>query len=166
MRLIRASERYHHAMRCALALVLVAGCDRPSDPPAPPARLELVDAPVIDDLLPVIATEVARAATDGRQLLVYVGASWCEPCQRFHDAAARGDLDATFPTLRLLVFDEDLAHDALGVAGYDSEMIPLFAEPLADGRPSGRRIMGSVKGETAVAEITPRLKALLAPASP
>ena len=63
--------------------------------------------------------------------------------------------------MRLLVFDADRDHDALVRAGYDSEMIPLFAVPAADGRATGRHIEGSVKGEAAVGEITPRLRALL-----
>ena len=41
-------------------------------------------------------------------------------------------------------------------------MIPLFALPGADGRASGKQIEGSVKGEAAVGEISPRLAALLA----
>jgi hypothetical protein len=149
-------------MRLAVAALAVAGCQGSPAIDARPGKVELIDAPVADDLLPVIAGEVARATADGKQLLVYVGASWCEPCQQFHAAAAAGDLDAAFPRLRLLVFDDDLARDALGLAGYDSELIPLFAEPLADGHPSGRRIEGSVK-EGAVTEITPRLRTLLAP---
>jgi thiol-disulfide isomerase/thioredoxin len=126
-----------------------------------PGKLELVDAPVATELPPLVARELADARAHGRRLLVYVGASWCEPCRHFHEAAAAGKLDAAFPRVRLLVFDADRDHDALARAGYDSAMIPLFAVPADDGRATGRHIEGSIKGDGAVAEITPRLRALL-----
>ena len=93
-----------------------------------------------------------------------VGASWCEPCRRFHEAVTRGELDATFPTLRLLEFDLDRDQARLQAAGYGSRMIPLFEVPGPDGRASGRRIEGSIKGPGAVAEIVPRLRRILAKA--
>ena len=98
---------------------------------------------------------------DGRVLLVYVGAPWCEPCQRFHKAAAAGALDARFPRLRLLEFDHDRFVDGLAGGGYTSRYIPLFAVPGPDGRASGRAIEGSIKGEGAVDNIAPRLETLL-----
>jgi hypothetical protein len=94
---------------------------------------------------------------------VYVGAGWCEPCRRFHAAAAEHKLDADFPTLRLLEFDADRDGGRLQAAGYVSRLIPLFVRPAADGRSSGRQIEGSVKGDRAVGEIVPRLRALLTP---
>jgi hypothetical protein len=132
-----------------------------TSPPAP-HKVELVAAPATKDVAPLVVGELARAKADHRRLLVYVGASWCEPCNHFHDAAAAGKLDDAFPDLRLLVFDATRDHDALVAAGYDSDLIPLFMVPGDDGRATGRHIEGSVKGEGAVSEITPRLRALLA----
>ena len=99
----------------------------------------------------------------GRRVLVYVGASWCEPCQRFHDAVASGGLDADprFGELRLVEFDLDHDADRLREAGYAARLIPLLAVPLADGRASGKQMEGSIKGEGAVAQMAPRLSALL-----
>jgi hypothetical protein len=128
---------------------------------APPGKLELVDATPAADLVPGIAAQVARATADHKRLLVYVGASWCEPCGHFHDAAIAGKLDATFGDVRLLVFDADRDNDALERAGYKYELIPLFAIPRADGSASGKQIEGSIKGVDAIAEISPRLRALL-----
>jgi hypothetical protein len=92
---------------------------------------------------------------------VYVGAKWCEPCQSFHKAAAKGDLDGEFPDLTLLEFDLDEDRDRLGAAGYVGQYIPLFAMPGPDGHASEKKFEGSVKGDGAVANIAPRLRSLL-----
>ncbi len=76
-------------------------------------------------------------------------------------AALAGQLDTTFPRLRLIEFDYDRDSARLNAAGCLSRLIPLFAKPDADGRCSTARIEGSIKGEGAVAEITPRLLQLL-----
>jgi thiol-disulfide isomerase/thioredoxin len=107
----------------------------------------------------------ARQATltaEGRRLLVYVGASWCEPCKVIHAAAERGELDTVFPGLTLLEFDADRDEARLRLAGYDSELVPLFALPGPDGRASGRATHGAKKGNDFVADLRPRIAALLA----
>jgi len=131
----------------------------------PAGKAELVIAPQgNDDVRAVVRAERDRARGDGRDLVVYVGAPWCDPCTRFHQAVQAGELDATFPTLRLLEFDQDRDGERLDAAGYGTTMIPLFVAPAADGGGSARRFAGSVKGERAVAVIVPRLSALLADA--
>jgi hypothetical protein len=115
-----------------------------------------------DEVAAVVRAELERARRDGRDLVVYVGAPWCEPCTRFHKAVEAGELDATFPALRLLEFDHDRDEARLAQAGYASRMIPLFAAPAASGEASPLRVEGSVKGERAVATIVPRLASLLA----
>lgn len=155
----------------AVALVLTA-CDEPSPPaPSPPASapaaargplIEWMAAPE-GDLAPIVAREMERAEKDGRRLVVYVGAAWCEPCKVFHEAAEAGRIQGgSLPPLRMLEFDLDRDADRLAAAGYASKMIPLFAVPGPDGRGTEARIEGSVKGAGAVANIVPRLSALLA----
>ena len=93
-----------------------------------------------------------------------VGAEWCEPCRRFHAAVAEGRLDAVFPGLVFLELDLDRDGARLLEDGYGSRLIPLFALPGPDGRASAdptQRFEGSIKGEGAVDEITPRLRRLL-----
>ena len=128
-----------------------------------PRGVEMVAAPAGGDVPTAVKRELERAQRDGRQLLVYVGATWCEPCQRFHRAAAEHKLDRDFPSLRLLEFDNDRDGGRLAMAGYASQFIPLFARPGTDGRGTGRQIEGSVKGDGAVDQIVPRLRGLLAP---
>lgn len=97
-------------------------------------------------------------------MLVYVGATWCEPCQRFHDAVANGDLDEELQRVRFLEFDLDEDKARLREAGYTSRLIPLFAVPTADGRMSDRFTEGSNKGPTGVENILRRLIPLVAAA--
>jgi thiol-disulfide isomerase/thioredoxin len=128
-------------------------------------HVRVVEAPASGDVEPIVrdAVAAARATPDDPNgaLLVYVGAPWCEPCQRFHRAAEHGDLDAAFPGLTLLEFDLDRDRERLKSAGYTSKLIPLFALPARDGAASGRQVEGAIKGEGAVAFIVPRLKELL-----
>ena len=145
-----------------LLLIALAACQS-SEPSKldPPGKLELVDAPKADDVAPVIAKEVARAGADHKKLLIYLGATWCEPCVKFHDAAKRGELDREFGDVRMLVFDADRDNEALQRAGYKYELVPLFALPGPDGHSIDKQIEGSIKGSNYVQQISPRLRALL-----
>ncbi len=139
-----------------------AGCGggREATPAGPPGKVQAIVPPPTGDAAAWIAAQVAAAPE--RQHVVYVGAAWCEPCGYFHRAVEAGELDAAFPRLTLLEFDADLDQARLEAAGYTSQMIPLFMRPAADGQASGRQIQGSIKGPGAVAEITPRLRRLIA----
>ena len=117
------------------------------------------------DVPGVVLTEVARAKAEGRRLVVYEGAPWCEPCQHFHAAVASGELDAKFPHLTLLEFDADRDKDRLNAAGYGSQYIPLFALPGQDGRALGPKSAGGIKGDGVVPYLTKRLEQLLSQGS-
>jgi hypothetical protein len=149
----------------AFALLLAVGCnerkERPSEPVPAQAQQERPRfVPGAQPVAPFVAEQLLAAPA--QRTLVYVGAGWCEPCQRFHRAVEAGELDAELRGVRFIEYDLDVAKDALAAAGYSSRLIPLFAVPLAEGRASERAISGSIKGEGAVANITPRLQALLA----
>lgn len=111
---------------------------------------------------PFVSQQLQRATASGERVLVYVGATWCEPCQRFHHAVEQGELDGLLGATRLLEFDADRDGEALRNAGYVSRLIPLIAVPNLDGRASGRQLSGSIKGPNAVEkDLVPRLTALL-----
>ena len=157
------------ALLCASVGVL--SCEQPPAPtpaqeasPSEPTKagVEIQSAPAKGALTEIIAKEQARAKTDGRRLLVYVGATWCEPCQYFKQAIKRGELDAEFAGLRLLELDRDRDEARLREAGCLSRMIPLLARVEGGRCSSQARMEGSIKGPGAVAQMTPRLKALLA----
>lgn len=136
------------------------------DPHVPEGpRLRFEPAPE-GEVRALVRAFVARARAEGREPIVYVGATWCEPCRYFHAAAERGDLDGSLPALALLEFDRDRDGDRLDAAGYASRMIPLFVSPEPDGAPSARRMEGSIHGPGSPAEIVPRLLAILARGGP
>ncbi len=144
---------------------LVAACNKEESPSARPDKAAVTPVEIVkatgEDVAETVRREVVRARADKREVIVYVGATWCEPCQYFHNAAAAGELDAAFPGLRVVEFDLDRDREALARTGYASKMIPLFALPREDGSGSGEQIEGSIKGPGAVPQITPRLTALL-----
>jgi hypothetical protein len=111
---------------------------------------------------PFIQEQVELSLAAGGRTLVYVGAPWCEPCQRFHAAVMSGALDGVLARTRLLEFDAEEHGPALHRAGYAYEFIPVIAIPHPDGRSSGHLLSGSIKGPSAVTDdILPRLRALL-----
>jgi thiol-disulfide isomerase/thioredoxin len=124
-------------------------------------KMLLTDAPPEGEVEGIVRAEIAKANADHRRVVVYEGAKWCEPCQRFHQAAQKGELDSTFPDVDLLVFDADRDGERMAAAGYKSKYIPLFVLPQADGRSSGMQIEGGVKGDGAVKQIAPRLQHML-----
>jgi len=155
-----------------LSVSFASGCSRVEESPRgsdvppvtsvtkAPKKLLWTRAPK-GELSAVVAAHVKQAESQGRVPLVYVGATWCEPCQHFHRAAERGDLDASFGDLAILELDANEDEGRIQKAGYTSTYIPLFVVPGPDGRGTDRRIAGSIKGEGAVAEIAPRLSKLL-----
>lgn len=162
-------------LRVLLAVVLAcAACSRTDEPKPDPATPKSSSAPLVlappgvrfvkvgagDDASALIKAERDRSKSEGRESVVYIGAKWCEPCQRFHHAAQKGELDAEFPNLDVIEFDLDVDRDRIVKAGYSSTYIPLFVVPGPDGRASDKRFEGGVKGERAVANLTPKLHAL------
>jgi thiol-disulfide isomerase/thioredoxin len=164
---MRSKQAVTRAVTLALTLGALAVSCNPASPVAKKApaggHVEFVNADVNGEVAALVLREMARARKDGKRVLVYEGATWCEPCRRFHEAAAAGRLDSELATLRLLEFDADRDNERLAVAGYVSRFIPMFALPKADGNFSGRLIEGSVKGDGAVDEMVPRLRGLLNP---
>jgi hypothetical protein len=147
-----------------LACVLTAvACERRETPPdqPPEKHARLIAAPAGGEVAPIVREQIALTTAAKRRLIVYEGAVWCEPCQHLHRALQEGALDATFPDLDLLEFDHDRDLSRLKAAGYTSKYIPLLALPNEDGRASGKYVEGGILGEGAVAEIAPRLQALL-----
>jgi hypothetical protein len=125
--------------------------------------VELIPAPP-GDVAAIVKSARAEARAKHRALMVYIGAVWCEPCQRFHQAAEAGQLDAKFPNLTLLVFDLDADGQRLKRAQFAPGYVPYFGVPGDDGHGTSNATEGSIKGEGAVENISPRLIELVAKA--
>jgi thiol-disulfide isomerase/thioredoxin len=109
-----------------------------------------------------VQQHVEEADASGMRVLVYVGATWCEPCQRFHKSLESGELDDALAGTKFIEFDADRDRAELRDAGYASKYIPLFSVPDQSGHASGHAIEGSIKGDNAVRQnLVPRLLALL-----
>lgn len=159
-------------MRCAryLPWFLLIGCSGKSPPPEPKAAPAAVAAPAKAKPRFVAVTagkEVADevqgilAASSGEKVVVYVGASWCGPCQEFHGALERGELDADLAGVKFVEYDADVDGERLENAGYGGRLIPRFALPGADGGFGGKKIEGGIKGDGAVKHIMDRLLPML-----
>ena len=116
------------------AHVAAATASGPHD--ASDAGIRVVMAAADSDALSLVRTERLRAKAEGRVLVVYAGAGWCEPCKRFKNAVQSGRLDDKLAKTTLLVFDADRDTDRLAAAGYKFQFIPYVAMPGADGAPA------------------------------
>jgi thiol-disulfide isomerase/thioredoxin len=154
--MMKCSARVSLALSCGLLLASCQDCSGSSPAQSKP-RLVRGGLPVA----PFVAQQLQKGG--GGTTIVYVGASWCEPCQYFHRALEAGELDESLKGVHFLEYDYDASRAALDADGYGSRMLPLFALPGADGRAGARSIEGSIKGPAAVTNIVERLQALLAP---
>lgn len=103
--------------------------------PAPDGGVRVVAASEDTDAPSLIRTARLQAKAEGRLLVVYAGASWCEPCRRFKQEVHAGRLDARLGKITLLAFDADRDAERLASAGYRFQYIPFVALPGPDGKP-------------------------------
>ncbi|MCA3013451.1 MAG: thioredoxin family protein [Myxococcaceae bacterium] len=152
-------------MRVACLSLLLLSCTKVSPPTADPAAtVRFITPPMAGEVSSIMSAQLAKSKAEGRQVLLYCGATWCEPCRYFHEAVDRGELTGKVGALDLVAFDSQVDAERMLLSGYESQFIPLFAAVGPDGKATGRKIEGSVKGPGAVDELVPRLKALLAEA--
>jgi thiol-disulfide isomerase/thioredoxin len=148
----------------ALAFLIITGCTKSPATPAidPTATVRFITPPIDGPVSTIMAAQLEKAKAEKRRVLLYAGAPWCEPCRYFHEAVDRGELTGKVGALDLVAFDSQMDAERMLLSGYESQFIPLFALPAADGKATGKHIEGSVKGDGAVADLVPRLTKLLA----
>lgn len=152
-------------MRLSSLVAILCGltaCTKPVVPDIDPAATVRFLSPEAGEVAPQVARQLSRASGEHRQVLVYVGAPWCEPCRLFHEAVDRGELTGKLGALDLIAFDAEPDAERLLMSGYESQLIPAFTLPAPDGRASTTKLEGSIKGSAAVADLVPRLRQLLA----
>jgi len=120
--------------------------------------IRVVVATQDSDALSTVRTERLKAKAEGRTLVVYAGAGWCEPCKRFKNAIQTGSLDTKLSKTTLLIFDADRDTDRLGAAGYKFQFIPYVALPGTDGHPTDTAEARS-KGSESWRELIVKLEA-------
>ena len=121
------------------------------------AGVRVVVASQDTDALSLVRTERLKAKAEGRVLIVYAGATWCEPCKRFKEEVHTGRLDEKLPKMTLLAFDADRDTDRLAAAGYRFQFIPFVALPGADGHPTDTQEARG-KGSNAWRELIAKLE--------
>jgi thiol-disulfide isomerase/thioredoxin len=137
----------------------LAGQDpKPTAPSVHEARVRVVVASQDGDALSLVRTERLRAKAEGRVLVVYAGAGWCEPCKRFKHALEAGTLDDKLAKTTLLVFDADKDTERLASAGYKFQFIPYVGLPGADGQPTDSA-EARAKGSESWRELIAKLEA-------
>lgn len=120
----------------ASASASASGTASASAPASASAKVVVVEAAQDMDAISQIRTERLKAKADGRVLVVYVGATWCDPCKKFKQELHSGNLDAKLSKITLLAFDADKDQDRLATVGYSFRFIPFVALPGADGQPT------------------------------
>ena len=106
--------------------------------PTGASKLRVIEADAEEGAASLIRTKRLEAKAEGRTLVVFVSATWCEPCKRFKAEIASGRLDARLGKTTLLAFDADRDGDRLGAAGYTFRFVPFVALPAANGSPAER----------------------------
>lgn len=127
---------------------------------SPSTKSQIVSGLAAGPAAQVIADEVALANGAGK-CIVYVGAPWCQPCQRFKRALLAGELDAELINVRFLEFDADLDKQRLADAGYKFQLVPFFGRPGFDGRATSRTTSGVPAKDSPMAPLAKRVAALL-----
>lgn len=117
--------------------VVTAGSGNGSGPaPTPGGKLVVTPADADTDAISTIRTARLRAKAEGRVLVVYVSATWCDPCKKLKSEIEAGHLDNRLGKTTLLAFDADRDGERLLGAGYSFKFVPFVALAGTDGHPA------------------------------
>jgi thiol:disulfide interchange protein len=144
-----------------VVMMLLGGCKASAPAIDPNATVRFITPPMDGEVSTIMAAQLAKSQAEHRRVLLYAGASWCEPCRYFHEAVDRGELTGKLGALDLVAFDGSVDAERMLLSGYEARFVPLFAVPNPDGKSSGRQVEGSIKGAGAVGDLVPRLQDLL-----
>ncbi|MFO0762361.1 MAG: thioredoxin family protein [Byssovorax sp.] len=131
----------------------------PADP-APVRPFTLVElAPTQGDLTPLVAEQVERAQALGRRPFVEFYADWCGPCQTLHRSMDDPRMIDAFRGTWIVRLNVDDWKDKLPGTGFVPREIPVYYAVNAEGRPTGRSLLGTAWARAAPEGMAPRLKA-------
>ncbi|MBX3228205.1 MAG: thioredoxin family protein [Labilithrix sp.] len=141
-----------------VTLASVAASAASSSAPAERGKVVVQAAAADGDAISIIRTARLQAKAQGRVLVVYVSATWCEPCKRLKAEIEAGSLDDRLGKTTLLAFDADKDVERLGAAGYSFKFVPYVALPGPDGQPADSQ-QATGKGSNAWKELLGKLDA-------
>jgi hypothetical protein len=142
--------------RVVVALALLASaCQKKA-----PERVVLHDVAVADGpLVDALTRESKKAAERHEKPFVYIGATWCGPCNAIKKNLDRPLLVDAFRGAYVIHLDFDSWEDKLPAAGLAHDSVPVFFALDTAGRPTGRLVDGSAWGNDTPENIAPVLKA-------
>jgi hypothetical protein len=126
-------------------------------PERPFARVEL--SPTQGDLTPLLREHVTRARDKRLRPFVEFYADWCKPCRDLSALMEGGRMIEALRSTYIIKVNVDDWQDKLRGTGFVPREIPVFYAIGGDGRPTGRQILGYLKGEKASEKLIHRLGA-------
>jgi hypothetical protein len=106
-----------------------------------------------------VKAEVAKAQAKKLTPIVYVGATWCDPClalKKHRDDPKM--VDAFEGTFVIEIDADDWNAASFGALGYKTSVIPIFIAVDAEGKATGRTIDGGAWGDNIPQNMAPPLK--------
>jgi len=128
-----------------------------SEPERPFVLVEL--APTMGDLLPLLREHAARAREKKLKPFVEFYADWCRPCRDLDASMRDAQVIDAFQSTYIVKLNFDDWQDKISGSGFVPRKIPVFYAIGADGKATGRKLVGDTGVKITPATIAPLLKA-------
>lgn len=116
-------------------------------------------APTMGDLLPLLRDHAARAREKKLKPYVEFYADWCKPCRDLDASLADARVIDAIKSAYIVKLNFDDWQDKLAGSGFVPRKIPVFYAIGADGRATGRKLVGDTGVKITPENIAPLLKA-------
>lgn len=154
-----------------VTLLLASGCDSKaaSEASPEPSRSAAMTAEKASSWVKVgsggealqsrLKAEVGKAAERRQKPILYIGATWCEPCAALKKYKSDPRMAEAFEGTYVIELDlDDWKLDELKALGLRAGVVPVFHALGADGRASGKTIDGGAWGDNIPENMAPPLK--------
>lgn len=142
-----------------IALLLALGCASPPPPQAAPKPpIHTSDLPDGSDVSAGLRGAVGEAERAGLKPVLYLGATWCQPCVAYERALFHPEMVAAHANVLLVKADFDRHGSALEAAGFVASGVPFWCHLDREGGNSGRCITGAAWGEDTPENMAPVLR--------
>lgn len=154
-----------------LTVLLASGCDSkaPTEASPEPSRSSSMTAEKASSWMKIgsggealeskLKAEVGKAAERRQKPVLYIGATWCEPCSALKKYKSDPRMAEAFQGTYVIELDlDDWKVDELKALGFRAGVVPVFHVLGADGRASGPTIDGGAWGDNIPENMAPPLK--------